>query len=152
ELLYLGGFLARMVYDSEMNKVSDAWSKLSKAEAEALALYTMKSFIFHPTTPDSKVSRIIKDAFFACSNTDKFPFISNRGIRHTKDIRLYHNHFDPFMSTPVLPVELRPILTPMMLPDYLRVGPYTFKDVVKELDSRWLTETEMAACLRWWTN
>ncbi|KAG0706644.1 hypothetical protein DFH29DRAFT_900624 [Suillus ampliporus] len=152
ELLYVGGFLARMAYDSEMKNVSDEWTTSRKTDAETLALYTMKSFMFHPSTPDSKVSRIIKDAFFACSTTDEFPFISDQGIRYTKDIRLFHNHFAPFMSTPVLPVDLRSILTSMKLPDRLRVGPYTFKDVVKELDSRSLTEAEMSACLRWWTN
>ncbi|KAG1747684.1 hypothetical protein EDB19DRAFT_1872895 [Suillus lakei] len=152
ELLYIGGFLARMAYDYEMNKVRDAWPTWQKTDAEPLAMYAIKSFVFHPSTPDPKVSRIIKDAFFTCSTSDKFPFICDQGIRHTKDIRLYHHHFAPFMRTPVFPVELRPILTSMTLPEHLRVGPYTFKDVVKELDSRWLSESEMAACLRWWSN
>ncbi|KAG1813853.1 uncharacterized protein BJ212DRAFT_1364045 [Suillus subaureus] len=156
ELLYVGGFLARVAYESEMNKVKDLWPTLQKQDAEQLAsctqlaLYTMKSFVFHPSTPDPKVSQIIKDAFYACSTTDKFPFISDQGIRYTKDIRLYHHHFAQFMRTPVFPVELRPISTSMALPEHLRIGPYTFKDVVKELDSRWLSESEMAACLRWW--
>ncbi|KAG1724403.1 uncharacterized protein EDB91DRAFT_1033913, partial [Suillus paluster] len=152
ELLYVGGFLARMAYDFEMKKVSDAWSKLGKTDAEVLALYTMKSFMFHPTTPDSKVSHIIKDAFFACSRTDEFLFISDQGIRPTKDIRLVHKDFAPFMCTPVLPTNWRSLLTSMMLPDHLRVGSYTFKDVVEELNSRRLSESEMAACLRWWSN
>lgn len=151
ELLYVGGFLARMAYDSEMSKVKDAWPTLQKTDAEQLALYAMKSFVFHPSTPDPKVSRLIKDAFYTCSTIDRFPFISDQGIRYTKDIRLYHHHFAHFMTTPVFPVELRPILTSMTLPEPLRIGPYTFKDVVKELNSRWLSEAEMAACLRWWS-
>ncbi|KAG2141060.1 hypothetical protein DEU56DRAFT_797030 [Suillus clintonianus] len=153
ELLYVAGFLARMAYVFEMNKVRDAWSTSQKADPErlALALYAIKSFIFHPSTPDPKVSRIIKDAFFACSTTDKFPFISDQGIRHTKDIRIHHPHFAPFMRTPVLPVDQRPILALMTPPEHLWVGTYTFKDVVKELNSRCLSEAEMAACLRWWS-
>ncbi|KAG1798994.1 uncharacterized protein HD556DRAFT_1440065 [Suillus plorans] len=153
ELLYVGGFLARIAYDSEMNKVKDAWSTPSKQNAEQLelALYAMKSFVFHPSTPDPKVSQIIKDAFYACSESDKFPFISDQGIRYTKDIRLYNHQFAHFMRTPVFPTELRPILTSMTLPKHLQIGPYTFRDVVKELDSRWLSESEMTACLRWWS-
>jgi hypothetical protein len=152
ELLYVSGFLARVAYDSEMSKVKDAWPTLQKTDAEQLALYAIKSFFFHPSTPDPKVSRLIKDAFYNCSTTDKFPFISDQGIQYTKDIRLYHPHFAPFMRTPVFPVEHRPLLTSMPLPDHLRIGPYTFKDVVKELGSRELSEVEMTACLRWWNS
>ncbi|KAG1722069.1 hypothetical protein EDB19DRAFT_1916938 [Suillus lakei] len=150
ELLYVGGF-ARIAYDCEMNKVRDAWPTWQKTDAEPLAMYVMKSFIFHPSTPDPKMSRIIKDAFFACSTTDKFPFIFDQGIRHTKDIRPYNHDLAAFMRTPVFPAKLHPIFTSMTLLEHLRVGPYTFKDVLKELDSRWLSESEMAACLRWWS-
>ncbi|KAG1751471.1 uncharacterized protein EDB91DRAFT_1105719 [Suillus paluster] len=140
-----------MAYDSEMNKVSDTWSRMRKTDVEELALYTMKSFVFHPTTPDLKVSHIIKDALFACSETDKFLFISDLGIRPTKAICHFHEDFAPFMTTPVLPMDLRPLLTSTILPNHLKVGFYTLKDVVKELNSRWLTEAEMAAWMRWWT-
>ncbi|KAG1825278.1 hypothetical protein EV424DRAFT_1392999 [Suillus variegatus] len=150
ELLYVGGFLARIAYDSEMKKVKDAWPTLSKQDAEQLALYAMKSFVFHPSTPDPKVFQIIKDAFYACSESDEFPFISDQGIRYTKDIRLYNSQFAQFMRTPTFPMELRPISASMTLPESLRIRPYTIGDVVKELNSRWLTESEMAACLRWW--
>jgi hypothetical protein len=142
--------LARVAYDSEMSKVKDAWPTLQTQDAEQLALYAMKSFVFHPSTPDPKVSQIIKDAFYNCSTTDKFPFISDQGIRYTKDIRLHNLQFAHFMKTPVFPAQLRPISISMALPEHLRIGTYTFKDVVKELDSRCLSESEMAACLRWW--
>ncbi|OAX38949.1 hypothetical protein K503DRAFT_865778 [Rhizopogon vinicolor AM-OR11-026] len=155
EVLYVGGFLARVAYDLEMSKIHDAWPKVGNAVATELALYTMKSFTFHPSTPDSKVSIIIKDAFFDSSRTHDFPLLSDKGIRHTKDIRIYHVDFAPFMqNTPILPVALRPEIAIMVgdLPEKLRVRPYTFNDVVRELESRCLSESEMAACLRWWTN
>jgi hypothetical protein len=155
EVLYVGGFLARVAYDSEMNKVHNAWLTLGKTVATELALYTMKIFTFQPSTSDSKVSTIIKNAFFDCSKTKDFLFLSDKGVRHTKDIRQYHADFAPFMqNTPVLPVALKSEITSMIgsLPERLRVRPYAFKDVVKELESRFLTEAEMAACLRWWTN
>lgn len=152
ELLYVSGFLARVAYDSEMGKVKDAWPTMQKPDAEKLALYTIKSFFFHPSTPDPKVSRLIKDAFYACSTTDQFPFISDQGIRYTKDIRGYHPKFAPFMRNPILPVELRPVSTSMTLPERLRITTYAYKDVVKELASRELSEGEMTACLHWLSN
>ncbi|OJA08565.1 hypothetical protein AZE42_03358 [Rhizopogon vesiculosus] len=155
EVLYVGGFLARVAYDSEMSRIHHAWPTVGSVVATELAMYTMKSFTFHLSTPDSKVSTIIKNAFFHSSETNNFPLLSDRGVRHTKDIRLYHVDFAPFMqNTPVLPVALRTEIEIMVkdLPEKLRVRPYTFNDVVRELESRCLTESEMAACLRWWTN
>ncbi|KAG1724397.1 uncharacterized protein EDB91DRAFT_142270 [Suillus paluster] len=151
ELLCVGGFLARMAYDFEMREVRDAWSKLSKADAEALALYTMKSFVFHRTTPDSNVSHIIKDAFFACSTTKKILFISDQGIRPTKDIRRSHGDFDPFMRTPVVRKDLDPLLKSMQFPDCLKVKQYQLSDIAKELESLSLPEAVMVAFLRWWS-
>jgi hypothetical protein len=145
-----------MAYDLEMNKIHNAWSTLGKTGAATeLALYTMKSFTFNHSTPDPKVSTFIKDAFFCCSTTNDFLLLSDQGIRPTKDIRHYHVDFAPFMqTTPVLQSALRAEITSMVgvLPEKLRVRPYSFKDVVNELKSRCLTEQEMAACLRWWTN
>ncbi|OJA08568.1 hypothetical protein AZE42_03362 [Rhizopogon vesiculosus] len=138
-----------------MSKIRDAWPTVESAVATELAKYTIKSFTFHPSTPDSKISTIIKDAFFHSSEKDDFPLLSDKGIRHTKDIRLYHGDFAPFMqNTPILPVELRKEIAIMVgdLPEKLRVRAYAFNDVVRELESRYLTESEMAACLRWWTN
>lgn len=154
EVLYVGGFLARVAYDSEMNKVHNVWSTLGNTVARELALYTMKTFTFQPSTPDSKVSIIIRNAFFD-SKPKYFLFLSDKGVRHTKDIRQYHADFASFMrNTPVLPDALKSEIKSMIvsLPERLRVKPYTFKDVVKELESRCLPEAEMAACLRWWTN
>ncbi|KAG1730656.1 uncharacterized protein EDB91DRAFT_1252521 [Suillus paluster] len=151
ELLYVGGFLARMVYDSEMSKVCDVWSKLGKTDAEVLGLYTMKSFMFHPTTPDPKVSHMIKNVFFVCSKTDEFLFISDQGIWPTKNICHSHKDFDLFMRTPVVPVDLRPLLKSTEFPGHLRVGPYTLTDIVKELKSRSLPDVKMVAFLCWWS-
>jgi hypothetical protein len=145
-----------MAYDLEMKKIDKEWSTLGKTGAgKNLALYTMKSFTFNPSTPDSKVSTFIKNAFFGCSYTTDFPLLSDKGIRPTKDIRRYDVDFAPFMqSTPVLESELRAEIKSMVgvLPHKLRVRPYSYNDVVNELKSRCLTEQEMAACLRWYTN
>ncbi|KAG0706651.1 hypothetical protein DFH29DRAFT_995779 [Suillus ampliporus] len=150
--VHVGGFMARLAYDSEMKKVCDAWPTLQTTDAEGLASYMMKSFMFHPSTPDSKVSTIIKEVFFTCSETDQFPFISDQGIRHTKDICHFHTEFANFMHTgPVLQEDQHDLLTSMKLPDHLRVVMYTFSDIVKELESRWLSEADMAALLRWWS-
>jgi len=57
-------------------------------------------------------------------------------------------------GTPVLPDAIRDEILSMIesLPEKLRVRKYAFGDVVNELKSRCLTESEMMACLRWWTN
>ncbi|KIJ66568.1 hypothetical protein HYDPIDRAFT_26904 [Hydnomerulius pinastri MD-312] len=160
-LLYVGGFLARLVYESEMSRIAQqgagpygAVDGLSDGkDVREAGLYTMRCFTFHSSTPDPKVSRLLNSAFFSCSTTEMLPIISSAGIRSSKDVRLYHAEFAPFMrGTPVLPDALAKPMSPFIqsLPAPYAVTMYTFRDVLAELNSRYLPETQMAACLRWW--
>ncbi|KAG1871608.1 hypothetical protein F4604DRAFT_1768978 [Suillus subluteus] len=168
ELLYVGGFLARLVYEQEIRKVQDAWPTVNgvvvpTADARASASrekasYAMRYFTFQPSTPDAKVSRILQDAFFDCfdyySNVH-FPILTNSGIRYTKDVREIHADFSSFMK--MVPTQLPtspgdPLSLVDTLPEKYGVRTYTFSDVVKELQGRILQEEEMIGCLRWWVN
>ncbi|KAG2052673.1 hypothetical protein BDR06DRAFT_1009302 [Suillus hirtellus] len=95
ELLYLGGFLARLVYEQEIRKVRDAWPTVNDvavptADARAAASgdkvsYAMRYFTFQPSTLDAKVLKILQDAFYDCfdySSNVHFPILTNSGICH----------------------------------------------------------------------
>ncbi|KAH7924790.1 hypothetical protein BV22DRAFT_1034752 [Leucogyrophana mollusca] len=169
ELLYVGGFLARLVYERELEKVRVAWP-MNKGVAQrtgpevelpfAEGLYTMKCFTFRGSTPDAKVASHLMDAFFSCSDSDDFPIISNAGVRPTKDVRIPHSDFIDFMrELPVLPSEL--YITPTdsqsgkismipHLPPHYQVGSYKFRDVLAELGLRIFQPEEMTPCIKWW--
>jgi hypothetical protein len=163
ELLYGGGFLARLVYEQEIRKVQEAWPTVNVATVDARAsasrekaLYAMRYFTFQPSTPDAKVARILQEAFFDCfdhSSNVHFPILTNSGIRNTKDVREIHADFASFMKTVPTQLPTSPGDPPNLvdtLPEKYGVRTYTCSDVVKELQGRILQEDEMIGCLRWW--
>jgi hypothetical protein len=161
ELLYVGGFLARLVYEKKIKIIRSTWPKdaLTNSPAAASskneATYTMQNFTFNTSTPDGKVSKILKDAFFTCSESESFPILSNSGIRDTKDIRQPNASFSSFMK--VMPVRIlaAPGDPPSLidsLPERYTVRTYTFEDVVSELRGRTLQDDEMVGLLRWWVD
>jgi hypothetical protein len=161
ELLYVGGFLARLVYEKEIEVIRSTWPKDALTNSPAAvsskdkATYTMQYFTFNTSTPDGKVSKILEDVFFKCSKSECFPILSNSGIRDTKDIRQPSAGFSSFM-------KVMPVLIPAApgdphsligsLPKQYLVRQYTFEDVVSELQGRILQEDEMVGLLQWWVN
>ncbi|KAH7914527.1 hypothetical protein BJ138DRAFT_1123419 [Hygrophoropsis aurantiaca] len=166
ELLYIGGFIARLVYENEMEKIQADWpsndgvpQRLGPDDPHyKQALYAMKCFTFHNSTPDVKVGRILQANFFDCSAGDDFPILSTRGIRYTKNIRMPADDFAPFMrDMPILPPELvvggsnlNKISMIPDLPGYCEVPQFKFRDVLNEVEARVFRAEEMAACIRWW--
>ncbi|KAJ8595100.1 hypothetical protein M405DRAFT_929750, partial [Rhizopogon salebrosus TDB-379] len=161
ELLYVGGFLARLVYEREIKKIQRAWPEGALTDSQAAAslkdeaTYIMQYFTFHTSTPDAKVSKILEDGFFRCSKSVSFPILSNSGIRDTKDVRQPDEKFSSFMK--VRPILLRTVPgdPPSLigsLPNQYVVRQYMLADVVGELQGRTLQDDEMVGLLRWWVD
>jgi hypothetical protein len=159
ELLYVGGFLVRLVYENEIKKIRSAWpegaitNSPAAASSKDEATHTMQYVTFNTSTPDAKVSQILQDVFFECSKSKSFPIMSNCGIRDTKDVRQPNAGFSPFMK--VMPVLLPTVPgdPPSLidsLPKQYMVRQYTLEDVVSELQERTLQGDEMVGLLRWW--
>lgn len=144
--------MARLIYERAMDSVRNAWpSGLDKARKEGL--FIMKSFTFHPSTPDPKVADLLRSAFFECSTGKAFPIVSNLGIRDSKDVRLPHPVFAPFMKQrPILDSALVPVHTTLVadLPKPYKVIAHRFGDVKEELQQRTFPEHEMIALVAWW--
>jgi hypothetical protein len=111
------GFLARLIYEQEIRKVQDTWPVVNGAvvptadarvsASREKAMYAMRYFMFQPSTPDAKVSKILQDAFFDCfdySYNVHFPILTNYGIRSNKDVREIHADFSSFMK--MVPTQL----------------------------------------------
>ncbi|KAJ8592841.1 hypothetical protein M405DRAFT_859413, partial [Rhizopogon salebrosus TDB-379] len=161
ELLYVGGFLARLVYEKEIEIIRSTWPKdaLTNSPAAASsndeATYAMHYFTFNTSTPDGKVSKILEDVFFKCSKSESFPILSNSGIRDTKDVRQPNASFSSFMKVMPVLIPVAPGDPPSLidsLPERYTVRTYTFEDVVSELRGRTLQDDEMVGLLRWWVD
>ncbi|KIJ66620.1 hypothetical protein HYDPIDRAFT_26952 [Hydnomerulius pinastri MD-312] len=158
ELMYVGGYLTRLIYEQAMNDIRDRWPASPSPLKDQLrdeALYIMRCFTTGNSTPDSKVSRALQKSFFDCSDSHSFPILSNVGIRDSKDVRQPHQDFSPFMKErPVLDSALWPTKSTLIehLPEKYEVTVYTFRDVKAELEGRIFSEVEMIACIGWWVN
>ncbi|KAG9080781.1 hypothetical protein FRC06_006170, partial [Ceratobasidium sp. 370] len=167
ELLYVGGFLARVVYELELSSISEMWSgamsgtstgdeaaKATKDWLQARCLHTFLFFTFHPTTPSIVVSEHFREAFFAAGATPNhiFPIISTLGVRSARDVRVYNSSFTGFLkNTPMLPPEVAQE-GKLMLAALREQGlclDVSFQDVLDELKARILDEEEAIALLKW---
>ncbi|KAI6016706.1 hypothetical protein EDC04DRAFT_2747687 [Pisolithus marmoratus] len=149
ELLYVGGFMARLIYERGMSAVREEWSSRPD-QARMEGLFLINSFAFR-SSPDSNAAGLLQQAFFNCAPDLPFPIVSNLGIRDSKDVRKPDETFASFMKQrPVL--DLVPETKSMIaiLPKRHKVSDYTFRDVICELNERVFTEEEMIAFIAWW--
>jgi hypothetical protein len=160
ELLWVGGYLGRFIYELELAELQTALASTSvsdqpaRAKLLARALYALRFFSFKPTTPSSTVGQEMESAFFACVNDNKsLPIISNEGILPVSQVRLPSAELQKFL--PDLPVisaatiEDAPRLIARLRERSL-LRDVTLDDVVKQLGTRPLAEKEMVDCLKWW--
>ncbi|CAE7228758.1 unnamed protein product [Rhizoctonia solani] len=172
ELLYIGGLLARAIYELELTSIGELWTgamgsstssptdkddegeKTLRTWLQGRCLHVLQFFTFHPTTPSAIVAEHFRTAFFTSGATpnQSFPIISTLGVRSAKDVRVYNAAFTGFLKN-----------TPMLPPDVAREGKLmlaalrergmcsdvTFQDVLDELKARILDEQEAVALLKW---
>jgi hypothetical protein len=92
-------------------------------------------------------------AFFSCTSDGHFPIVTSKGIRDIKDVRLPDPTFSGFLKDlPTLPDEVMAgapgIISALQARGLIKA--IDFQDVLKELQSRPLTENEFVSCLNWW--
>ncbi|KAH9485292.1 hypothetical protein JR316_0002200 [Psilocybe cubensis] len=163
ELLFIGGFLSRAAYEFELASVQKLWATLKtgsisddqelQLRATNQVLHALKFFMFYPSTPSPDVSALMESAFFECSADGRFPIISSKGVRDVSTVRLPDPTFSTFLKElPTLPdtvVTGVPIMISALQSRGL-IKPINFQDVLQELQSRPLPESEFVACLNWW--
>ncbi|KAF8688692.1 hypothetical protein RHS03_09437, partial [Rhizoctonia solani] len=169
ELLYVGGLLARAVYEIELSNIAELWTgamssstsdkddegdKTLRTWLQSRCLHVLQFFTFHPTTPSSVVAEHFRSAFFTSGAMANhiFPIISTLGVRSAKDVRVYNAAFTGFLkNTPMLPPEIAREGR-LMLASLRERGmctDVTFQDVLDELKARILDEQEAVALLKW---
>lgn len=164
ELLYVGGFLARAAYETEMARIKELWLASAEGGSNTIdqqtqtwlrsrCLHALKFFTFHPSTPSAVVSNLLEAAFFSCATAQPFSIVSSVGVKSAADVRIPDPMFAAFLTQlPVLPDDIATGAQAMV--DALRarglIKDITFADVLGELRARPLSETELVACMRWW--
>lgn len=155
ELLAIGGFVARAVYEHEMQRIGAEWADPSKRERVLdAALHTMRFFSFHRSSPSSRVSVTLEESFFACCTRPCISLMSTNGLRSSEAVRFPSAMLADFCrDIPVLPaahIEAADVFV-MQLRVRRLVHDITMEDVFTELSRRPLSVDEMVACLKWWS-
>ena len=167
--MYVGGLLARIAYELELANIHALWAGGSEGvggvntgpESElrdwlqSRCLHALRFFACHPSTPSPVVANLLQDAFFSSSLDGSFPIVSSMGVLDARSVRGFDPAYAGFLKTlPVLPLSISASAKSMI--EALRargmIQDVSFKDVLTELRSRSLLETEMLECLKWRIN
>ncbi|KAG8924329.1 hypothetical protein FRC02_010499 [Tulasnella sp. 418] len=170
ELLYIGGFLSRFIYDMQMSKIRDSWeqsitSELAHSSKVAANIITpsledqsvraMRYFSFYPTTPSPLVGTEMERSFFSCAHDKSISVLSTAGVRPADQVWFYNEKVQAFMKNlPMLsksivsgaPAMIKVLRNRGMLPS-INAG-----DVLERLAGTVLSEEEMVKCLEWWAS
>ncbi|KAI6159818.1 hypothetical protein EDD17DRAFT_1761872 [Pisolithus thermaeus] len=161
ELLYVGGFLCRMVYGLELSKIQRSWeeavasephSPLSRALQDQHFLHLFKFFTFHHSTPSSKVAELLAKSFYGCS-TFPLRLLSSVGVREAPEVRKFDPVFTKFLkSLPMLSKDVTQDCEHAIerLPGQHKIRAISPSDVLQDLRRHILDFDELLACLRWW--
>jgi hypothetical protein len=180
ELLAVGGLLARMVYNDEMEQITRLYRELvgydvevdktkiegtdsAKLMLEKRAAHALHSFTFQHSTPSAIVGKVHEERFFQSCKVP-LEIMTSHGTqpvtiaRTVPDSTSLTGHaiaelLDTFIKT-------IPTITPVIfqeckesltkLNEFNLLSPLGINDVLKELDTRSLKPDEMVACMKWW--
>ena len=162
ELLYVGGFLSRTVYEFELSIIDTAWAggadgsfrpprELQKRLQEQF-IHTLKFFAFHHSTPSPLIGTLIGQSFHDCSATS-LRLLSSVGVREASHIKEHNPTFAKFLKdVPMLSKSVAHECrrTVQILQNQGMISPVTFPDILHSLRQHRLNKEELVSCLRWW--
>lgn len=160
ELLWIGGYLSRLIYELEMQEIQSLWKTTSITDTAvrerlmARGLHALRFFSFRQTTPSAMVGQGMEVAFYTCGNDNKtFPIVSTAGVLPISQVRLPNTDMQKFLSDmPVITnatLDEAPRFVARLREQHL-LKDIALEDVVRELGSKPLKEKDMVNCLNWW--
>ena len=160
ELLWVGGYLSRLIFDNEMTLLQTEWQQTAtgdtsrRAESLSRGLHILRFFSFKPSTPSAVVAQEMESAFYSCARDNKqLLFVANGCILPINQIRTPNSTLTSFLpDLPVIPQDVLNAVprTVARLRERSLLHEVTLEDVIKQLNVRPLGEAEMIACLKWW--
>jgi len=156
ELLWVGGYLSRLIYELEMKEIQDQWSadKSTHERLSSRALHALRFFTFKISTPSSVVAQEMEAAFFNCvTDNRQFPILCNMGIKPVDEVKLPEKELQKFLpELPTITPETMETATRSIgrLQERGLLRRVQFDNVITQLGKRPLEEKEMTDCLQWW--
>ncbi|CAO1625305.1 unnamed protein product [Parajaminaea phylloscopi] len=162
ELLSMGGYTCRAVFEAELEKLRASWprtedetGKKQRQELLDQALHTMQFFTSRDSSPSTRVSNTLATAFFSSSRQNVLTLASTRGVQTSAHIRLPNAVLLEFVKNLAV-IPPNHIEQAGEFFDQVRsrglLKEITLEDVFGELSARSLDVDEAVHCLRWWVN
>ncbi|RIB30618.1 hypothetical protein C2G38_2152060 [Gigaspora rosea] len=156
EMLCSIGVLCRVLYEDEMNQISQLYQHRSGDDQlmlEELSVRILNHFTFEQSTPDAKVGNIIEYQFYRCCSS-QLSILSTHGVKPINLIRLPNPEMTAFIkTTPVVPK----LMMDRCESFFYRansilnlIEQISINDVFEELKKRILDVDEMIALMKWW--
>lgn len=157
ELLAMGGLLSRVIYETEMEAISQKWGRIianresSAQESEDDFAHLLRFFAFRQSTPSPVVSYTMKSAFLGASLGNGIKLLSTTGVKLSTEVRRYDEELCGFLkTTPFLKPSISSLAESLLASTTTTpVRGVDMKDILNELQSRPLEEEEMIKCLKW---
>ncbi|KAG0011532.1 hypothetical protein BGZ80_000622 [Entomortierella chlamydospora] len=169
ELLSMAGLLSRALYEDELSQIGSLYNEMILAHhkpeevddpatatarewLEKRALHALQAFQFHPSTPSPQVGHYI-DAYFFRMSTLALSILSSHGVKELDKVRIPDSTMSAFLKQlPTIPTSVYTGSQKFIdkLEKAGKVQKISFNDVLRELESRTLTEPQMVAMLKWW--
>ncbi|TAQ89274.1 hypothetical protein B7494_g2422 [Chlorociboria aeruginascens] len=163
EMLRVAGIMARLAFASEMADLSakvmrateaaGRGNKVSKDEIVKFmpeALHTINTFTFGDSTPSTKVSQIIEEAFWTAYKKPSIEIYSTCGILQTTHVRLGTEDLSGFVEgIPVVPDALANGGFVKKLKDFGLISEITISDIKKELSAKALSQDQLLQFIQW---
>ncbi|CAG8661370.1 22740_t:CDS:10 [Gigaspora margarita] len=156
EMLCSIGALCRVLYEDEMNKISQLYQHKSDENQlvlEECSVRILNHFTFEQSTPDVKVGNIIESQFYRCCSS-QLSILSTHGVKPINLIRLPNPEMTAFIkTTPVVPKIMMDHCESFFsrANSILKlIEQISINDVFKELKNRILDVDEMIALMKWW--
>jgi hypothetical protein len=164
EMLSLAGTLCRILYEDEMNQITQLHNANNLTNAkddentqsvrhwfERWATHALTHFTFNQSTPDVQVGGIIESQFFKCSS--ELHILSTNGVLPITNVRIPNPEMVGFIKeAPVVPKIIFEQCGTFFkkAKDRNLIKELTFQDVLVELNRRILPEYEMIKLMKWW--
>ena len=114
----------------------------------------MNIFTFYSTTPSSRVGNYIRESFFSTYGVQNLPILTNKGVRPSKEARIGRKDIQ-FLTQTALVTDMLANLAKDCIDRLKSEGTLKvagWEDVLEELSTRNLSETEAKQFLRWLLN
>ncbi|KAK7185409.1 hypothetical protein DPSP01_001970 [Paraphaeosphaeria sporulosa] len=151
ELLRVAGLACRILYASDMADIQKRYGQEPMDNLIQRAIYVFQQFTSNASHPSTVLGEKVEEAFWSCSKERSIEMLSSKGVMASKLVRMPAETLSFLGEVPMVPQDLATKTYTFMAALHQRgfISELTMADIREGLESRALTEDELAEFLKW---